>query len=124
MRGHHLTERGTFKSDKYEWCPEGYFALKVKDPLAQGVILHYADVTLDEELAFDLRKAVKNARSKPDKPQVPRQMKTVTYTYFEEHIGELMALAETGVEVFVTDTPGHVVCVLSSGKVDLIEFDE
>ncbi|KKN69390.1 hypothetical protein LCGC14_0441170 [marine sediment metagenome] len=63
MRGHHLTPEGEFQSDKYkDWCPKGYFALKFTDPMAQLVILHYADITLDEELAFDLRAAVKVAR--------------------------------------------------------------
>jgi len=56
--GHHLTENGRFKSDKYPWCPEGYFPLKMTDPHAQECILLYADLTKDTELAEDLRRAV------------------------------------------------------------------
>ena len=55
--GHHLTDRGTFKSDKYDWCPEGFFALKLTDPLARTAARVYADITADEELADDLRAA-------------------------------------------------------------------
>ena len=58
--GHHLTERKTFKSDKYDWCPEGFFALKFTDPIAQKAILLYAEQTEDGELAEDLREAVRN----------------------------------------------------------------
>ncbi len=64
MRGSHLTDKGVFKSDKYPWCPEGFFALKFSDELAQACLLHYADVTKDEELSWDLRRAVKIARGK------------------------------------------------------------
>ena len=52
--GHHLTKDSKFKSDKYDWCPEGFFALKFTDPLAREVILYYAEHTEDEELAEDL----------------------------------------------------------------------
>ncbi len=65
MRGHHLTPEGKFKSDKYAWCLEGFFALKLTDVLAQSAILYYADITLDQELAYDLRRAVKVARGEP-----------------------------------------------------------
>lgn len=61
--GHHLRNNATFKSDKYDWCPEGFFALKFTDQNAQEVILRYAELTLDKELAEDLRKAVKEARN-------------------------------------------------------------
>lgn len=61
--GHHLTDNGTFKSDKYDWCPEGFFALKFTDPDAQKVILQYANSISDTELADDLRKAVEQARA-------------------------------------------------------------
>ena len=60
--GHHLTERGTFKSDKYDWCPEGYFALKIADPESQHAVLVHAQLTTDKGLATDLREAVENAR--------------------------------------------------------------
>ena len=56
--GHHLTEQGTFKSDKYEWCPEGFFVLKFTDENAWEAILRYAADTEDQELAEDLRTAV------------------------------------------------------------------
>lgn len=59
--GHHLTEEGRFKSDKYKWCPEGYFALSFKDPHALDAIRLYATLTEDEELSKDLITAVKNA---------------------------------------------------------------
>ncbi len=59
--GHHLTSKGTFKSDKYPWCPEGYFALSFKDPLAWSAIEEYALSTDDIELREDLLEAVKKA---------------------------------------------------------------
>lgn len=62
--GHHLTEQGTFKSDKYEWCPEGFFALKFTDPLAQDAIVQYAIATDDDELAEDLWQAVRAERER------------------------------------------------------------
>lgn len=52
--GHHLTERVDFKSDKYDWCPVGFFALKFSDPLARQVIRRYAFRTDDDDLAADL----------------------------------------------------------------------
>jgi hypothetical protein len=60
--GHHLTVRGTFKSDKYDWCKEGFFALKFTDRAAQEAILTYAKLTTDKELADDLRVVVQNMR--------------------------------------------------------------
>lgn len=69
--GHHLTKRGTFKSDKYRWCKEGFFALKFTDSLAWEVILLYASFTRDKGLAKDLRKAVVNAGG-PDETGIPR----------------------------------------------------
>ena len=60
--GQHLTKRGTFKSDKYSWCPEGFFALKLTDPIAQQCALIYAARTDDHELASDLRAAVEKLR--------------------------------------------------------------
>ena len=57
--GHHLTEDGQFKSDKYDWCPEGFFALKLTDPLAQPVIADYLiQEGVEPELAQDLRQAL------------------------------------------------------------------
>lgn len=60
--GHHLTKEGRFKSDKYAWCPEGFFALKLTDPVAQKAALNYAENTPDKELADDLDEAVANIR--------------------------------------------------------------
>ena len=51
--GHHIIN-GKFKSDKYSWCPEGFFALKFSDPEAREVILYYARKTKDKELSEDL----------------------------------------------------------------------
>ena len=52
--GHHLTDDGHFKSDKYDWCPEGFFALKFTDRTALPCISLYATLTADRELAEDL----------------------------------------------------------------------
>ena len=60
--GHHLTDSGEFKSDKYPWCPEGFFALKVSDSVAQACMLFYAELTSDAELADDLRQVVSHQR--------------------------------------------------------------
>ena len=60
----HLTDYDTFKSDKYDWCPEGFFALKFSDPAARAAILCYAAGTDDPKLAEDLRRAVEVARGK------------------------------------------------------------
>ena len=66
--GHHLTGKGTFKSDKYDWCPEGYFALSFKDPLALQAINFYAVLTKDKELADDLLAACGQAESEMEPP--------------------------------------------------------
>ena len=58
----HLTEDGEFKSDKYDWCPVGFFALKFTDPIAQKAILLYAE-EVGGDLAEDLKTAVANARA-------------------------------------------------------------
>lgn len=34
----HLIEDKKFKSDKYDWCIEGFFALKFTDSIAQEAI--------------------------------------------------------------------------------------
>lgn len=52
--GHHLTKDGDFRSDKYNWCPEGFFALKFSDPKARQAIRRYAELTGDSELEEDL----------------------------------------------------------------------
>ena len=63
---HHLTERGTFKSDKYPWCPEGFFALKLTDPIARHCARAYANITHDKELAEDLHKACRMVELKAE----------------------------------------------------------
>lgn len=62
LMGEHLTKRGTFQSDKYDWCPEGFFTLKLTDPIAQEAALLYAARTDDQELAEDIREAVRRIR--------------------------------------------------------------
>lgn len=56
--GHHLTEAGAFKSDKYDWCPEGFFALKFTDSKARQALRAYAEQTDDAELCEDLMTAI------------------------------------------------------------------
>ncbi len=60
--GEHLTEDKKFKSDKYDWCKVGFFALKFTDPIAQEAILLYAEKTEDKELAGDLKAAIEAVR--------------------------------------------------------------
>ncbi len=57
MNHTHLTEDGDFKSDKYEWCPKGFLALKFTDKKARVAILLYASMTDDYQLMADLRAA-------------------------------------------------------------------
>jgi len=56
--GHHLEGRDKFKSGKYHWCPEGFFAFKLTDRDAWQPLFCYADTTKDHALAQDLTKAV------------------------------------------------------------------
>lgn len=53
-----ITSEGKFKSTKYWWCPEGFFALKLTDPIAQTCALAYAELTDQIELAEALRYAI------------------------------------------------------------------
>ena len=63
--GHHLTDDGYFQSDKYkDWCPKGFLALHLDDPLEQETALFYASRTKDLALADDLRTAVLNERKR------------------------------------------------------------
>ena len=62
--GHHLTDDGYFQSHKHEWCPKGYIALHLDDPLEQETALFYASRTKDLGLADDLRTAVLNERKR------------------------------------------------------------
>ncbi len=63
--GHHLTRHNKFKSDKYPWCPEGFFALKFTDPIARVAARVYALGTDDKELAEDLQVACDHAKLTP-----------------------------------------------------------
>ena len=67
--GHHLTKDGTFKSDKYDWCPPGFFAIKFSDPVGRTAIATYARHTSDRELAEDLIEAAVIAGRKATKPE-------------------------------------------------------
>lgn len=62
--GHHLTPEGNFRSDKYDWCPEGFFALKFTDPKAREAIAYYALICEeeDEELGTDLLFALSSTK--------------------------------------------------------------
>ena len=65
--GHHLTKDGKFKSDKYSWCPEGFFVLKFTDRIARRVIYEYATWSPDQELAEDLLEALRVASEEASK---------------------------------------------------------
>lgn len=58
--GEHLTADGEFKSDKYAWCPAGFFPMKLTDPRAQDLIAEYGARTDDKELEEDIVVALKN----------------------------------------------------------------
>ena len=48
-----------FKSDKYEWCPEGYFVVKLSDPLAPRVVENYSMNTTNRPQVESLGRALK-----------------------------------------------------------------
>jgi len=82
--GHHLTNELKFKSDKYKWCPEGFFALKFTDPRAQAAIEYYArnmvtDGEQDEELAEDLVSAVCAAKQEHRIKDLSEKIETLQY---------------------------------------------
>lgn len=56
------SETKQFISTKYDWCPPGFFALKLTDFIAQLCALTYAELTDDDELAADLRAAIEYLR--------------------------------------------------------------
>jgi len=58
--GHHINKKGKFKSDKYAWCPPGFFALKFTDLNARICLIKYATITEDKELADDINTALEN----------------------------------------------------------------
>ena len=59
----HLTETGTFQSDKYEWRPAGYIPIKIGDPLAREFLAQYAMKRqhIDREFTRDLLEALSNS---------------------------------------------------------------
>ena len=59
----HLMPKGVFKSDKYGWCPEGFFALKFTDVVGRVCIQQYANLIArrDPQLSKDLTEAVEKA---------------------------------------------------------------
>lgn len=65
--GHHLTESGRFKSDKYPDLPPDKIILSFTDPLAWEPLLMYAASTPDLDLGADILAAVTKATSEhPD----------------------------------------------------------
>jgi len=52
--GHHINEKGQFKSDKYPDLPPDKIILSFKDPLARKALKLYAELTKDTELAKDI----------------------------------------------------------------------
>lgn len=59
-----ITDSGEFKSDKYDWCPPGFFAIKLTDPIGQLCLLTYAELTDQDDLADDLRTAIEIIKDK------------------------------------------------------------
>jgi hypothetical protein len=49
----------SFVSDKYAWCPEGYFVVKLSDPLAHRVVEIYERNTTNREQAERLLRAIR-----------------------------------------------------------------
>lgn len=58
-----VCEEDVFQSDKYDWCPPGFFALKFTDIAARVSIQHYANLICrrDPALAVRLSEAVEAA---------------------------------------------------------------
>jgi hypothetical protein len=58
-----VSEEGVFRSDKYAWCPPGFFALKFTDIAARVAIQTYANLIgrRDPALAERLTEAVEAA---------------------------------------------------------------
>jgi len=56
----HLTQRGVFESDKYDWCPKGFMPLKFTDKMAQPYIWQYAQDRreVDKEFQEDVHTAL------------------------------------------------------------------
>lgn len=58
----HLTESGTFQSDKFPWCSAGFVPLKITDPAARDLLAEYARrrAPIDAEFPRDLLEALAN----------------------------------------------------------------
>lgn len=52
--GHHKTESGDFKSDKYPELAQNKIVLSFKDPAAQAALKIFCKETEDRELAKDI----------------------------------------------------------------------
>ena len=76
--GHHINADGEFKSDKYDWCPAGFFALKFTDPIAREAMSLYAVRTTDIELSRDLMSSVMNAEPKENSTFKIERMKDLS----------------------------------------------
>ena len=63
----HLTQRGVFQSDKYDWCKKGFLALKLTDKSAQPLIWLYALVrgVSDREFQEDVHYALNKLGYRP-----------------------------------------------------------
>ena len=67
----HLTEKGEFRSDKYD-SPDGYLLLKISDPMATDLAAEYARrrVYVDEEFTRDVLESIEILKSKEQKEVV------------------------------------------------------
>jgi hypothetical protein len=69
--GEHLVD-GEFKSDKYDWCPPGFVALKLTDTDAQPFLWGYAESHRSRDSSFtdDLHQALRNVGFEPSVSEV------------------------------------------------------
>lgn len=69
----HLTESGTFQSDKFPWCSAGFVPLKITDPAARDLLAEYARRREPIDAAFprDLLEALENIPAKPNPKYLP-----------------------------------------------------
>ena len=80
--GHHLTKEGRWRSDKYLWCLEGFFVLKIAtDPLAQTAALIWAERTADRLGAADVRAAVMRYRAPVDPLKPAARWRSAKYNW-------------------------------------------
>lgn len=69
----HLTDTGTFQSDKYPWCPPGFVPLKLTDPAARDLLREYAKRRgqMDQAFRRDLLEALENVPEKQNAGYAP-----------------------------------------------------